>query len=390
MATDRAGTLTLHRLDAARRPSPACTLPAVRVVPLVLLAALGLFPAAALAHPAPFSYLDLTITPAGVHGTLTVHDLDAAYELRLDDADALLDPAVARRHGPALAAVLQRRLAIALDGSPAVVRLDGIVPVPDRQGLRFEVTLEPARAPGRLRVDAVLFPYDGTHQTFVNVYEGETLRHQAILDARHPALDYYAGSWQGVGAVLGTFVPAGVEHILIGPDHILFLIGLLLLGGTATRLGLIATAFTAGHSVTLSMAALDVWAPPASIVEPLIALSIVLVGVDNLLVGAAPASGRDLRPWMAGLFGLVHGFGFASVLREFGLPREALGWSLFGFNAGVELGQLVIVVPVALALAAVRRRSAVASARVAMVGSVVVVLAGTWWFVQRVFFPGGL
>lgn len=363
---------------------------AVRVVLMVLLAGLGLAPATALAHPAPFSYLDLTITPTGVHGTLTIHDLDAAYELQLGDADALLDPTVARRHGAALAAVLQRRLHIALDGVATAVRLDGVAPVPDRQGLRFEVTLDAPRAPGRVHVDAVLFPYDGTHQTFVNVYEGEALRHQAILDARHPALDYYAGSWQGVGAVLGTFVPAGIEHILMGPDHILFLIGLLLLGGTATRLGLIATAFTAGHSITLSMAALDVYAPPAAVVEPLIALSIVLVGVDNLLVGTAPVGGRDLRPWMAGLFGLVHGFGFASVLREFGLPREALGWSLFGFNAGVEIGQLLIVVPVALALAALRRHSAVVSARVAMVGSVVVVLAGAWWFVQRVFFPGGL
>lgn len=357
---------------------------------MVLLACLGLAPTTALAHPAPFSYLDLTLTPRGVHGTLTVHDLDAAYELQLTDADALLDPTVARRHGPALAAVLQRRLTLLLDGTAVPVRLDGVVPVPDRQGLRFDVTIDTTTAPGRLHVDAVLFPYDGTHQTFVNVYEGETLRHQAILDARHPALDYYAGSWQGVGAVLGTFVPAGIEHILIGPDHILFLLGLLLLGGAATRLGLIATAFTVGHSVTLSMAALDLYAPPASIVEPLIALSIVLVGVDNLLVGATPSTGRDLRPWMAGLFGLVHGFGFASVLREFGLPREALGWSLFGFNVGVELGQLVVVVPVALALAALRRRSAVAAARVAMVGSVVVVLAGAWWFVQRVFFPGGL
>ena len=93
---------------------------------------------------------------------------------------------------------------------------------------------------------------------------------------------------------------------------------------------------------------------------------------------------------MAGLFGLVHGFGFASVLREFGLPREALGWSLFGFNVGVELGQLAIVVPCAVALAALRRASALAAARVAMIGSVVVVVAGAWWFIQRVFFPEGL
>lgn len=360
-----------------------------RLLPaLAVLLALRASPAAA--HPAPFSYLDLRVEASGVTGTLTVHDLDAAYELRLSDADALLDPTVARRHEAALAAVLTARLHLALDGRPVAVTLSDVTPVPDRQGLRFTLTAAAGNAPGRVRVDTTLFPYDPNHQTFVNVYEAGTLRHQAILDARHPGMDYYAGSWQGVGAVLGTFIPAGVQHILIGPDHVLFLIGLLLVGGSAGRLGLIVTAFTVGHSVTLSLAALDLYAPPAFIVEPLIALSIVLVGVDNLLVGGDAAAGRDLRPWMAGLFGLVHGFGFASVLREFGLPREALGWSLFGFNAGVEAGQLVIVAPCAVALALLRRRRPVAAARVAMIGSVVVVLAGAWWFIERVFFPEGI
>ncbi|HUU32493.1 MAG TPA: HupE/UreJ family protein, partial [Vicinamibacterales bacterium] len=126
---------------------------------------------------------------------------------------------------------------------------------------------------------------------------------------------------------------------------------------------------------------------------------VVLVGVDNLLVGdgvagrpdSAPDSPgtRDVRPWLAGLFGLVHGFGFASVLREFGLPREALGWSLLGFNLGVELGQLAFVLPVAALLSAIRRRAPLAGSWLAMVGSVIVALAGTYWFVQRVFFPGG-
>ena len=188
--------------------------------------------------------------------------------------------------------------------------------------------------------------------------------------------------------MLGTFVPAGAYHIAIGPDHLLFLVGLLLPGGSLRRLALIVTAFTVGHTVTLSLAALNIFAPPAAIIEPLIALSIVLVGVDNLLVGDAGAASRDLRPWMAGLFGLVHGFGFASVLREFGLPDEALGWSLFGFNLGVELGQLAFVLPIAALLAWIRGRSALAGARLAMVGSVVVALAGAYWFVQRVFFPG--
>jgi len=360
-----------------------------RVVPAIAaLVALAAGPAGA--HPAPFSYLDLRIDGAGLAGTLTVHDLDAAYELRLTDADSLLDPTVARRHGAALAATLQARLHLELDGKPVAIVLSDVTPVPDRQGLRFRATVTTAGAPGRLRLQTTLFPYDANHQTFINVYEGDLLRHQAILDARHPSMDYYAGSWQGVGAVLGTFVPSGFRHILIGPDHILFLVGLLLLGGTAARLGVIVTAFTLGHSVTLSVAALGLYAPPAFIVEPLIALSIVLVGIDNLLVGGQADRGKDLRPWMAGVFGLVHGFGFASVLAEFGLPRQALGWSLFGFNAGVEIGQLAIVVPCAVALAALGRWSALAGTRVAMIGSVVVVLAGGWWFIQRVFFPEGI
>ena len=82
----------------------------------------------------------------------------------------------------------------------------------------------------------------------------------------------------------------------------------------------------------------------------------------------------------------MHGFGFANVLREFGLPTEALGWSLFSFNVGVEFGQLAIVLVVASLLAAVRRRSDVLGARVAFAGSVVVIAAGSYWFVQRVFF----
>jgi hypothetical protein len=357
---------------------------------LVVLAALVLaWPVpASLAHPAPFSYLDLRLTAGGVSGSLVVHDLDAAFELKLPDANALLDPTVARRHGPALAAILEPRLRLRLDGREATVRLREVEPVPDRQGLRFTLEVESTAASGRLDLETTVFPYDGTHQTFVNVYEGDALRHQAILDAGHTTFTYYAGSWQGVGAVLATFLPAGAYHIAIGPDHLLFLLGLLLLGGSLARLGVIVTAFTIGHTLTLSLAAMGIYTPPAAVVEPLIALSIVLVGVDNLLVGDGAAASRDLRPCMAGLFGLVHGFGFASVLAEFGLPRESLGWSLFGFNLGVEVGQLAFVLPVAALLAAIRGRSPLAAARLAMVGSIGVALAGAYWFVQRVFFPG--
>ena len=145
----------------------------------------------------------------------------------------------------------------------------------------------------------------------------------------------------------------------------------------------IVSAFTLGHSVTLSLAALNIVTPPARIIEPAIALSIVFVGTDNLVRG----DGRDLRAWVALAFGLVHGFGFANVLREFGLPREALGWSLFSFNVGVEIGQLAVVLIVASALAMIRRWRSDVGYRVAFAGSVVVIAAGAYWFVERVFFP---
>ena len=151
------------------------------------------------------------------------------------------------------------------------------------------------------------------------------------------------------------------------------------------RLLLVVTSFTIAHSITLSLAALDVFTPPARIIEPAIALSIVYVGFDNLLV----KEGRDVRAWIAFSFGFVHGFGFANVLREMDLPRRALGWSLFSFNFGVEIGQMLVVVVVASALAALRARSEKTGRLVALAGSIAVIVAGAFWFVQRVFFPGG-
>ena len=94
---------------------------------------------------------------------------------------------------------------------------------------------------------------------------------------------------------------------------------------------------------------------------------------------------RDVRAWIAFFFGFVHGFGFAGVLREFGLPRQALGWSLFAFNFGVEIGQACIVIVVASLLAALRSRNQTVSRMVLVAGSVCVIVAGSSWFIQRVF-----
>jgi len=357
------------------------------LVALCLLAARD-----AMAHPAPFSYLDLHLDEAGVSGTLVVHDLDAAHDLQVAAADSLLDPAVANRYRDALVALLTTRLDLTFDGRPVTVIWGALEVVPDRQSLRLAFTVE-ARRPSRVSLRAFIFPYDPIHQTFVNIYEDTALKHQAILDATRQTADYFSGTVQGRMSVIRTFVISGIEHILIGPDHILFLVGLLLLGGSLKRLALIVTSFTIGHSITLSLAALDILSPSSQFIEPLIALTIVVVGADNILVlkgsGERARQATDIRAWLAAGFGLIHGFGFAYVLKEFGLPQAALGWSLFAFNLGVEFGQLLIVGVVATALLFVRRQSAAAGHWVAMVGSVAVILAGLYWFVERVFLTGG-
>jgi hydrogenase/urease accessory protein HupE len=339
------------------------------------------------AHPVPFSYLDIRIQPGAIELTLVAHMFDVAHELGIDPPDRVLDPSVLAEQGDAVLALLQKRLQVISGGEALASGIwSAAEPLPDRQSIRWHARYLITRAPGYLSVTAILFPYDTAHQTFVNFYEGDALTSQAILDWSHPTLEYFVGDRQGVLAVIRKFVPAGIHHILIGPDHLLFLVGLLLLGGSIRRLLVVVSAFTVAHSITLSLAALNLVTPPSRLIEPAIALSIVYVGVDNLMVGR----GRDVRAWIAFAFGFIHGFGFASVLREMNLPSRALGWSLFSFNLGVEIGQLLVVVAVASALIALRSRSEAAGRRLAFAGSVAVILMGAFWFVQRIFFPGGI
>lgn len=360
---------------------------------LVFLVVLLCGASAAWTHPAPYSYVDLHLQGDGLRGALTLHDFDAAHELGIAEPNTLLDAQVAQLQRERLLGIIGPRLHWQIDGVSLAPRWGDIAVLPERQSLRLSFDFG-ALQPGRIDLQTVLFPYDPQHQSFINLYEAGTLRYQSILDAGHDTLVYYSGSTQGRWSLVRTFVASGVHHILIGPDHILFLLGLLLLGGGLPRLALIITTFTLGHSITLSLAATGLVQAAPRLIEPAIALSIVVVGLDNLLMvqtrnaGQSRAAQRDLRPWLAGFFGLIHGFGFASVLLEFGLPRNALGWSLASFNAGVELGQLLIVLPVAALLALLRRRSELAMHRVVWSGSVVVMLAGTWWFIQRIWFTG--
>jgi hydrogenase/urease accessory protein HupE len=354
------------------------TLPAIVAV---------LFPALAIAHPVPFSYIDVRVQPAWVEVSISAHIFDLANDLKLQPPEKLLEGDGLKAQAGPIVQLLGGRVQVAADGS-VLKDPKWSLPeaLPDRQVIRMQARYEVTRPIGRVDVTALMFPYDPQHKTFLNVYENTEVASQAILDRNKTAFQYFSGTRQGIWAVMQKFVPSGVHHILIGPDHLMFLAGLLLLGGTLRQLLLVVTAFTIAHSITLSLAALRMVIPPANAIEPAIALSVVYVGADNLLVRAG---GRDTRAWVAFAFGLVHGFGFANVLREMDLPGRALGWTLFSFNIGVEIGQLVVVVLVASLFAWIRSRSEAAGRRLAVAGSVFVMLAGVFWFVQRVFFSGG-
>jgi len=181
------------------------------------------------------------------------------------------------------------------------------------------------------------------------------------------------GNWQ----TISEFTQFGMEHIVTGFDHLLFLLGLLLVGRSFRNLVEIVTSFTIAHSLTLALAALGFINPLSWLVEAGIALSIVYVGLENILLDTVSHRWR-----ITFFFGLLHGFGFAGVLQQMDLARGGLALSLLTFNLGVEIGQVAVV---ALAWP-ILTRIAKNPYRMIIVRSLssVIVILGTYWFVQRI------
>ena len=355
---------------------------------LALAAALAVvtgFPIRTSAHSTPFSYVDARLHDGRLDVTLSAHVVDVAHELSIDPPESLLQAPVMPDTATLLGA-LEQRLNLHIDGRP--IRCDSRVEA-DRiikaLTIRWSYSCDASGTGQVLSLDGPLFPYDAAHLTFVNVYLDGALTGQAVLDQSVRRASFSIGAPQSRLEMVRRFLVAGISHILAGPDHLLFLAGLLLLGGSIGRLAAIVTAFTVAHSITLALAVLNVVTPPPALIEPLIALSIVFVGVNNL---RAP-SGGEWRILTAGAFGLIHGFGFANALREMQLSQSGLGWSLLSFNVGVETGQLAVVLVVASLLEILRRSGLVAPRRLVVVGSLVVAAAGAFWFMERVaaFWP---
>ena len=178
------------------------------------------------------------------------------------------------------------------------------------------------------------------------------------------------------------FTKAGIEHIIPkGLDHILFVLGLffssLILGSLLWQV----TAFTFAHTLTLALAAVEIVQVPGAIVEPIIALSIVWIAVENCLFEQT----NKWRPFIVFCFGLLHGLGFAAVLNEYGLPKGNFLPSLLAFNIGVELGQLAVLMTAAVLVWLIRDKSWY-RLRIQIPASLMIALVGLYWFIERVLF----
>lgn len=213
------------------------------------------------------------------------------------------------------------------------------------------------------------------HQHLMSVRLNGTL-HEAILDS-HTQQATFTGVKTTNLQTLWRFVRLGVEHIFTGYDHLAFLLGLLVATTTLGSLVRIVTSFTIAHSITLALATFNVVILPTRLTESLIALSIAYVAAENLFDFRAMK-----RYYITFLFGLVHGFGFSSVLREMDLPKSSLALSLFSFNAGVEIGQITFVL---LIFPLVQDLVSSGWKRLKPAVSIGVACLGVYWFVQRAF-----
>ncbi len=320
----------------------------------------------------PLLTLALAFAAALLPGATHAHSGDATGFASLSVRDATVSyaytPAGKSSADPAaLPALLRERIIVEADGQRCI-------PQPgDSLSLRFDCSQPVAHLTVRDQLPAVLG--ESHHVIALLTWDGGSLSH--AFSAAQPTLEAnlkHAAAPNGAG----SFFLLGVEHIATGYDHLLFVLALVLCGGSLLQLLKIVTAFTLAHSVTLGAAAFDLVSLPSVLVEAVIALSIAYVAFENL----APRFAVSRRWTISFAFGLVHGFGFSSVLKEIGLPKNSELLALLNFNLGVEAGQMVAVSVVVPLLIWVRRQRC--GLRAIQATSAAVLVTGLALFVERV------
>lgn len=323
-------------------------------------------PAAALAHNPGLSSLEVRVARGHVEVDLSLAGQDAGHAARHD-------------HFVGFDTFALRAIELQIDGRPLRGTAAG-VSVDTTRGVRIRLTFETLEGDQLIVRSAVPRLLARGHRQLLSIRASDgTLLAEQMLDAGggEGAVDLRAVSTVADSAA--SFFRLGIEHILGGYDHLLFLAGLLVVVERRHDLIATITAFTAAHSLTLAVAVLGLMNLSPAIVEPLIAASIVYVGVENL-VGA-----RTVARWQLSFaFGLIHGFGFAGALRELGIGvnDSAVALPLLSFNFGVEAGQVAVAMALMPIVWRLRAHSAI-GARLARACSLLILVAGSYWLVER-------
>lgn len=298
------------------------------------------------------------------------------------DRDGRITEQELDRSRPQLEALASGALEILIDDKGAFAK-EASVEIDESDAIHFRIIFQRVRGERLIARSSIISKLARGHRQYVSIKDADgRLVDERMLDAGNNMIeaslaqetrsttDFYSFT---------RFLVLGVEHILTGYDHLVFLIGLLIAGASLTEAAKIITSFTLAHSLTLALSTLDVVNLSPAIVEPLIAASIVYVGIENILR-------RDVkRRWLLTFaFGLAHGFGFASALKELEIARNAsrAAVPLLSFNIGVELGQIAIAAAMLPLIWKLKERS-VFITRYAPACSLLIALAGVYWLVER-------
>ena len=341
------------------------------------------------AHDAGISIVDIKLRGGGFTVTSGYAPVDAqAMVQRTDERAELWSPAEFEAVRPRLLVLAAQLWEVRAGGTalpPSHPRVDTIDA--DNVTVSVDFALPAATGPVELR-SARLPEMLAGHRQYVTVTDASGIFvARKMLDSVDPGFVFLAAASAAPSPVAPTFsgfFKLGVEHIWTGYDHLLFLFGLLLVCRSFRSVVVVITCFTVAHSLTLAAATLDWVSLPGSLVEPIIAASIVFVGAENLWRKGEEPRGR----WaLTFVFGLIHGFGFASVLRDLGVGADMGGLMLplFSFNFGVELGQIAVAAVVLPIFWQLRKNEQFACFGPPVL-SALIALAGLFWFCERVFF----
>jgi len=331
------------------------------------------------AHPLSVSYSSFTLEQKQVSTVYRLPMDDMDLLLRLDqDIDGKVTLDELQLASNQIVAYLEEWTSVSLNGN----RTSGVLAQLDiwQDNTEFPYVRASVIYPSA----NIIYKLDVSVNVLTHLYQEHRNLAEFILgDQREEHIFYHGNSWSGTRDMdrsWGTawqFIQLGVDHIFSGYDHILFLLGLLLVAGGLRNLVLIVTSFTIAHSLTLALSTFGIIQPSGRIIEIIVAFSIAYVGLENLVV-------KEVRfRWiLTFLFGLAHGFGFASVLQNMELEREGLLIGLLTFNLGVEIGQLIIVAmfwPLLQQLAKTAHRVVIVR-----IASVIILIFGTIWLVERI------